>query len=153
MTDKVERSVEGEPRAIVLVSTEAGGALTATGTFGARPPLCYRAGSDEENSGWVPCRLSCRYVGVTLGLLLWWDSALVPEGWDHARRVWSESATAAATLAEVDPGGWVLADRAADDSWPEAACVLILARALERAGLCRVVLLDLVDYALVERAP
>lgn len=67
----------------------------------------------------------------TRGLALWWDWDLVPEGWDRARRA----------CAEIH------------DFRPLCSDVLVLARFLASAGLCRVVLLDLVGGALVERAP
>lgn len=79
-------------------------------------------------------------------LPLWWAGALVPEGWDRARRVAFDAAGftggpgLAATLdsVEVMHPGW--------------EAVLRLARAMESAGLCRVVVLDLVDGVPVERA-
>lgn len=133
-----------EPWGIVVVPTEAGRALTEPGrrmeipehgsadrprlqvTRAARPPeVCW--GYDDATRSFPPN-----------GLPLWWAGALVPEGWDRARRVF----------------GW--------HDWPPdptqhggAAYILRMMEVYREDwdSLCRVVLLDLVDGAVVERAP
>lgn len=133
-----------EPWGIVVVSTEAGRALTEPGrrmeipehgsadrprlqvTRAARPPeVCW--GYDDATRSFPPN-----------GLPLWWAGALVPEGWDRARRVASDLHPAWMMPTIMEPGTDQL---------------LMVARFLEKHRLCRVVLLDLVDGAVRERAP
>ena len=132
-----------DPWGIVLVPTEAGRALTEPGrrmeipehgsadrprlqvTRAARPPeVCW--GYDDATRSFPPN-----------GLPLWWEGAMVPEGWDRAERVWVAAYPRRCRTSDTDPG---------------VSEALLLAEGLELDGLCRVVLLDLVDGA-VERAP
>lgn len=101
-------------------------------------------------------------------LPLWWDGALVPEGWDRARRSirplvehldayiqWRPTVPAGDTLgraiARHDRYGL---GRLLDRPDPMLGSVQIAAMVAACAGLAsRVVLLDLVDGRLVERAP
>lgn len=118
-----------DPWGIVVVPTEAGRALLADGPCGAKPPSVHH----DDDGSWCDCE---DYPArLSTGLPMWWDHALVPEGWDRARRV-------------ADP---ML--RLARVSCPFSDEVLKLARAMEADGLCRLVLLDLVDGAARERAP
>ncbi len=117
------------PHAILLVPTEAGAALLAGGRYGARAPSVHLAQS--PNATWCDCEDGGLYYPSALPL--WWDGALVPEGIDRAIRVLGD-----------------IPDAPHADRW---AAPMALARVLEAAGLCRVVLLDLVDGRLVERAP
>lgn len=128
-----------DPTAVLLVPTEAGAALRLTGRCGSSPPMAHRSrrdGSWSSRGDWCDTEESA--------LPLRWDGALVPEGWDRARRVawgaldwFNESEHAARAAAQLSP---------------DAAKVLALVRAMERGGLCRVVLLDLVDGRLAERS-
>lgn len=138
-----------EPHAIALVPTEAGRALTADGPWGARPPLVvvtvphgtYLSGQAFDGAP------------VANGLPLWWAGKPVPDGVFRAWQAWDPDASPEAEAA-FEATGWTTYDvlgEALDSHSPHAA--LWLARALESAGLCRVVVLDLVDGALVERAP
>lgn len=151
-----------DPHAILLVPTEAGAALLADGVCGGRPPIVSRwpdgvsiAGLRLDTWAIKPAR---SVVGLeeTSAVVLWWAGELVPEGWDRARRVWHETGETEILLKwdwdDEDVDRDELLD-AANNFWPLAEQVLVLARALAFDGLCRVVLLDLVDGALVERAP
>lgn len=134
-----------EPFGIVLVPTEAGRALLYPGApvYSVRDMLhgwvveatngnaCVHAPTegdghvhDMERDVWA--------------LELWRAGALVPEGWDRARRVASDLHPAWMMPTIMEPG----ADQ-----------LLMVARFLEKHRLCRVMLLDLVDGAVVERAP
>lgn len=142
----------GEPCGIVVVPTEAGRVLTMEGPCGARAGMVFAAGTSCLDCGrafpaWAPMCPDCGGPGRSEGLPLWWDGALVPEGWDRARRVAFDAAGFT--------GGPALAAAldAVEVVYPSAAGVLHMALALEAAGLCRVVVLDLVDGAVVERAP
>lgn len=75
-------------------------------------------------------------------LELWWLDAPVYTGWDRARRVCTANAVT---------GVGVNMTRGLFDPLPDE--VLLLAHAMEAAGLCRVVTLDLADGAVRERAP
>lgn len=135
----------GEPHAVLLVPTQAGAALLHVGPSLRIHPTDLGQGIAATRCGHPPRVIF--HGRVDDALPVWWDGALVPEGWDRARRVaWDRSGfpegpELAATLdsAEVMCPGW--------------EAVLRLARALEAAGLCRLVLLDLVDGRHVERAP
>jgi hypothetical protein len=125
------------PVAVLVVPAEGDpGGLKTPGSCGSRPPLVYHDPDDGTWRDWG-------HVWHRAALPLWWDGALVPEGWDRARRV-EET---------VQRSGEVL------EPWPldpmrrgGARYVQLLARALVTAGLAsRVVLLDRVDGRLVER--
>lgn len=133
-----------EPWGIVVVATEAGMPLVLAGLCGARPPLVWLADGEPGWGRWANV-IAGRKIPTGEGLPLRWDGALVPEGWDRARRVWWDRPRG--VRVDVD------AARAASLAFPAVEDVVRLARALESAGLCRVVLLDLVDGAVVERAP
>ncbi len=124
-----------DPHAILLVPTEDGASLLALGRLGQRPPclVSYPKRGPDTQPPWSPYAIPTMDMGYgrVLALPLWWDGELVPEGWDRARRA----------CAEIH------------DFRPLCSDVLVLARFLASAGLCRVVLLDLVGGALVERAP
>jgi hypothetical protein len=63
------------------------GGLLAMGKLGQRPPCVIDYGRSTD--GWQPYAIPTMTTGTgTLALPLWWDGALVPEGWDRARRVW-----------------------------------------------------------------
>jgi hypothetical protein len=117
-----------DPHAILLVPTEAGAALLADGACRSRPPGVTH---DTRNGEWVD------YLSRPDALPLWWGGALVPEGWDRARRVLLPLAEAWSVLA-----------------LPAPPLDMLLYAALWGAkhDICRVVLLDLVDGRLVERA-
>ena len=135
----------GEPFGVVLVPTTAGRALTADGPLGALPPMVSRYPDGTTFAGIPMDRWAVEHgrhahgprSRVTRGLPLWWDGALVREGWWRAWCVWTADVSRPAPC-PVCPG--------LDD-------VLAICRELEAAGLCRVVVLDLVDGALVECAP
>lgn len=129
----------------VLVIPASGdpGGLTARGRCGAVNPCVWRFDTDwtgdEDNDSW----------GINpdeLALPLWWDGALVPEGWDRARRVWW-------TIHERE-SWWI---GSAGPPYPELTQVLFLAASLTRSGdpprASRVVRLARVDGRLVEVEP
>ena len=139
------RKLVGEPFGVVLVPTTAGRALTADGPLGALPPMVSRYPDGTTFAGIPMDRWAVEHgrhahgprSRVTRGLPLWWDGALVREGWWRAWCVRTADMSRPAPC-PVCPG--------VDD-------VLAICRELEAAGLCRVVVLDLVDGALVECAP
>ncbi len=132
--------MSSDPIAVLVVPVDGDiGGLLAVGRCGARAPCCTRLRSfGDEPERWAAGRM-VGYPGEIVALPLWWDGALVPEGWDRARRV-------------LDARG---------DAWvgrylfaPTLSNVIIGAQAFVYNGLAaRVVLLDLVDGRLVERAP
>lgn len=77
-------------------------------------------------------------------LALWWDGALVPEGWDRARRVYREAIRASG-------GTPVGAARLDYPSWARVAEYASWMVLWHPPLASRVVLLDLVDGRLVER--
>lgn len=115
------------------------GGLLRVGVLGARPPVARRFVHRDlgvwESSVVEVTTLAdpSRWPSQELALVLWWDDALVPEGWDRARRV------------PILPfGGW---ER--DPTYPLEA--EMLARRLVAGGLAsRVVRLARVDGRLVE---
>jgi len=115
----------------VLVVTDYYGDLLRPGPCGSRPARAYRAASGawvdvEPLAGWTACALP-----------LWWDGALVPEGWDRARRVHDRQSNAFQESLNHHLDN-----------------VLGLGRALVALGFAtRVVLLDRIYGRLVERAP
>jgi hypothetical protein len=130
------------PHAILLVPTEAGAGLLARGRvlpsdyIPAQPPSVWRCGCGEWGHAGCAGRLPQPFA-----LPVWWGGAMVPEGWDRASRFGLENTE--------DDGS----DERDDlhrrwHPWPDVhACAYWLAR----QGLCRVILLDLVDGRLVER--
>ena len=76
--------------AVLVVPTEGDpGGLLAAGRCGAAPPEAYNV-QDVRRSASARWELD-RPLGTSLwayALPLWWDGALVPEGWDRARRVY-----------------------------------------------------------------
>ena len=138
-----------DPHAILLVPTEDGASLLALGRLGQRPPclVSYPKRGPDTQPPWSPYAIPTMDMGYgrVLALPLRWDGELVPEGWDRARR-------ACADLPRGQrPTGPVL--MWLHDFRPLCSDVVVLAQFLASAGLCRVVLLDLVDGVLVERAP
>lgn len=132
----------------VLVVTKRGGHLNllAPGPCGARPPrvvsghVCAYESHREwqtDEDGPRDCYM-CRHPLEALPL--WWDGALVPEGWDRAARCvsWNDSGCHVFEIGEA-----------------RLACVLDGARALVRHGKAsRVVLLTRdADGRLVEVSP
>lgn len=117
-----------DPWGIVLVPTEAGEALLATTRIGDLSVPAARVYWDDDYRSWTE-----HWPGERCGveaLPLWWDGALVPEGLDRLHRVM------------------------AHEHWsrtPSAAGALQMARQAAHEGLCRVVVLDLVDGRIVER--
>jgi len=93
-------------------------------------------------------------MSTTSAFPLWWTGALVPEGWDRARRAYAAACravghheTAAEIMAHPDP---VTAEDAANRGHSMVGFTVAYgARGLGLAS--RVVLLDLVDGRLVER--
>ena len=127
-----------DPWAIVLVPAEGdpGGLLAARRLRLPGPQAAVsvtRAAVPPQVSGWDPS--SSLWPS---GLPLWWDGALVPAGWDRARR-------AAYALHPA----WMLPTTME----PDQNQLLMVARFLMKTSGARVVLLDLVDGRLVERGP
>jgi len=116
----------------VLMVADYYGDLLRPGPCRSRAACVYRAASGawvdvEPLAGWTACALP-----------LWWDGALVPEGWDRARRV-----ARAAGVTTFWP-----------DEEPSLRSVVRQGELLIEGNLAsRVVLLDRVDGRLVERAP
>jgi hypothetical protein len=168
-----------DPYAIVLVPTEAGAALMADGACGSVAP---RVGIDSHNGRWSStprrapalngyclcpgcgqwtprnhpeahehldaCSEVVRVSSLSSGLPLVWDGMPVPDGAFRAWNAWGPDEDEA----EFGATGWTTYDVLAE-ALDGASAAEWLARSLERMGLCRVVLLDLVGGALVERAP
>ncbi len=128
----MHREYSRDPHAIVIVPTEAGVALRRAGRCGGTPPMVSRG----RRGGWFSGRSAEESWADAdeHGIPLVWDGELVPEGWDRARRVADHLRVAMVSQPFVDE-------------------IMKLARSLSSDGLCRVVLLDLVGGALVERAP
>lgn len=133
----------GEPVAVLVVPAKGDpGGLLAAGRCGTWPPASVCLGDE----GWR--------VGIARALPLWWDGALVPEGWDRARRVWFGSDAPGRPDIGDDPLYDDLLDAVSIIFEPELEHVLALARSLTDIGRAfRVVLLDRVGGRLVERAP
>ncbi len=132
-----------EPWAVLVVPAAGDpGGLLANGVLGATPPFVWRHVHKDGSTCWDPrCQRAWLATDRQHALPLWWDGALVPEGW--ARFVYSEDA--------LSPYGLPRARRTFR-MWPDLDTVLASAFAAERAGLAsRVVLLDLIDGRLVER--
>lgn len=114
----------GDPWGIVLVPTEAGEALLAIGRS-----LAIVPGWDVVvTRTWCPPHI-IRNNGPD-ALPIWWAGELVPEGLDRLHRVM------------------------AHEHWsrtPSASGALQMARQAAHEGLCRVVVLDLLDGRIVER--
>lgn len=133
----------GEPWGVIVVPASGDpGGLLAVGRCGALPPTVYQS--------FHPPTWKIGHPGPLLGALpLWWDGALVPEGWDRARRVlasWLESShNTIPALAAVC--------RAMGMNTPDRTLTLILAVGLWRAGPAdRIVILGRSeDGRLVER--
>lgn len=127
-----------EPYAILCVPTEAGAALLDMGPCCSFPPVADR-GWDGK---WYPAdpeyRHSIPEPDEVQALPLWWAGALVPEGWDRARRV-----------AFATHPAWMMTTIME----PDMQQLLMVARFLEKHRLCRVVVLDLHEGVPVERAP
>lgn len=136
-----------EPWGIVVVPTEAGRVLTEPGACRSLPPQVHRGAAPWEE--WCSC--SDRSSGLLEGLPLRWGGLPIPEGVFRAWQMWDPDASPEAEAA-FEATGWTTYD-VLGESLESASAAEWLARALEAAGLCRVVLLDLVDGAVVERAP
>jgi hypothetical protein len=135
----------------VLVVPVAGdpGGLTTPGRCNARPPMA----TSSHTCGYLSHRewtiepepracYMCRHPMEAL--TLWWDGALVPEGWDRARRViwnrlgWAWDDEMVALLSEMEP--------------TVAQAITVAGWLVVPGGpASRVVLLDLTDGRLVER--
>lgn len=130
---------------VVLVA-DLKGPLLKDGPCGALPPLVSRYPDGDSIDGIRLDRWGVEHgrhahgprTRAVFALPLVWDGAVVPDGWDRARRVAFRTHPAWGMLTVMDP---------------DVQQVWMLARFLEKFGLCRVVVLDLVDGALVERAP
>lgn len=122
--------MSADPWGIVLVPTEKGRALTAP--HRASLPLIPRVLGVCATRSAQPPVVVWYEVGPPNGLILWWCGALVPEGIDRLHRVMQHEQ-------------W--------SRYPTIDAVLQMARQAEYDGLCRLVLLDLVDGAVRERAP
>jgi len=79
----------------VLVAAGPGSPLLAEGTCGARPPLVHRSSRETSrlsDSEWERLALGqwsprgMQSGDTESALVLWWDGALVPEGWDRLQR-------------------------------------------------------------------
>lgn len=123
------------PHAVLLVPTEAGAALLAVGDLGAKPPVVWFHPAEGGKVRWSEWSVGRNCTRAALPL--WWDGALVPEGWDRAERVWAAARARRCRTSDLDMC---------------ASQALLLAEGLEADGLCRVVLLDLADGRLVERS-
>jgi hypothetical protein len=78
--------VAGEIVAVLVVPAEKDPAgLLAEGRCGWPPAVAW---TDHQPDGWH-WRVGNTRKGHALPL--WWDGALVPEGWDRARRAWFNS--------------------------------------------------------------
>lgn len=140
----------GDPWGVVVVPVEGDpGGLLAPGQCGAMPP-CVRYyplrasdGVGLLGPGWVSERRHIASYGSALPL--WWDGALVPEGWDRVRR----ALFAYEYRVEPEPlprNGWWRLD-------PTLDFILVAANDLLATGrAARVVLLDRTsDGSVVER--
>lgn len=145
------------PPVAVLVVPAAGdrGGLLTPGPCGAMLPWAQQVRVSGPSytglvwaagSRWPP--EDPRHVGV---LPLWWDDALVPEGWDRARRVLANR------MRSFLPSDWSGGAGALLDASPGTESILdtaLMGRLLFELGLASgVVLLDRVDGRLVERVP
>ncbi len=141
-----------DPHAILLVPTEGGAALLALGRLGQRPPclVSYPKRGPDTQPPWLPYAIPTMDMGYgrVLALPLVWDGMPVPDGVFRAWNAWGPDEDEV----EFEATGWTTYDVLAE-ALDGAGAAEWLARSLERMGLCRVVLLDLVDGALVERAP
>lgn len=132
----------GDPVAVLVVPAEGDpGGLLAPGRCGAYAPSVFRCSCGR----WDHAGCASFATGTpTRALPLWWDDALVPEGWDRARRV-------------IEAQGWSARSTMPQWTWqmtPGLAGVLVLAEDMVARGLAsRAVLLGRVDGRLVERAP
>ena len=152
-----------DPVAVLVIPApgDPGGLLAET-SLGARAPIAMalRLNADRHVDMRAPLRwLAWHEVPESLvagtneeilhalnaerALPLWWDGALVPEGWDRARRV-------------ITAQGWTAFDALPTRAWcmepRHPLDVLLLAEDLVTRGRAsRVVMLDLVDGRLVER--
>lgn len=123
----------GSPHAILCVPTKGDpGGLLKVG-----PSLRLPAGPDIAVTRCAHPPRIVFHGSREDALPLWWDGALVPEGWDRYVRV---LLTALGGQDDYPVSRWPTADG-------------VLAAASAGTSLCRVVVLDLVDGALVERAP
>jgi hypothetical protein len=117
--------------AVLVVPAEGDpGGLLARGGCEARPPLVHRriALITDPAYTWLNGWRTQGSIAsdVESALPLWWDGALVPEGWDRARRVY------AASCADHPD---VIADRAYDTPSPGMQRLLALADMLVSHGL------------------
>lgn len=132
------------PHAVLVVPAEGDpGGLLAAGPCGSAPPAVYRIPGEDWQPGLAPKPDRPPPKILRFALPLWWDGALVPEGWDRARRVYGVS------CADYPD---VIADRAYDTPLPGMQRLQALADMLVSHGLVasRVVRLALVDGRLVE---
>lgn len=125
---------------VVPVERDPGG-LLACGACGYPPAFAAKLFEDSAWSlRWYVGRPQDLASFAAVALPLWWDSALVPEGWDRARR------TEGIGLEPLDEAWFAL-----QDPDPELRRVDAFAVELVRAGLAsRVVRLAKVDGRLVE---
>lgn len=136
-----------DPHAIVIVPTEAGAVLLASCVL-ARPPSGWKSWRGDGGAAGGGHQGPTRELDAVDGeppivavngrdgLPLWWNGAPVPDGVFRAWNAWTAGVSRPAPCPVR----------------PDCAEVLELAKELERVGLCRVALLDLVGGALVERA-
>jgi hypothetical protein len=132
--------------------------LLAYGPCGSKPPKAH-----PTRRGWEEASplLAVPIVGTSemasamdgAALPLWWDEALVPEGWDRARRV--AYRTQLYTEAHGGERGEFVDLALHDGRWaPDIVHIVEVAEAMVRAGLAsRVVRLARVDGRLVEVSP
>jgi hypothetical protein len=119
------------------------GGLLAHGSCESWPPLVFvRRDGWLGPTGWVVGR---PVGGEQRALPLWWDGALVPEGWDRAVRSLDSDQ-------EPPPTPWHGQRWAPSPRYPDIGQVRWMGERLVRTGFAsRVVLLDRVDGRLVER--
>jgi hypothetical protein len=138
--------VSGEIVAVLVVPAEGDpGGLLASGRFPSWPPTAIRV-ETPIGATWVATVSNDFDPDDVRALVLWWDGALVPEGWDRARRVYEATGW---DTPEFDP----LCALARPD--PDLALLVSIAEGLVRQGLAsRVVRLARdADDRLVEVTP
>lgn len=109
--------VRGDLWGIVMVATEAGQALRDYGACASLPPAVIR-----RHTGWEVYRSFHPFEVHPIGLPVWWENKVVPDGWWRAWCVWTNGSP----------------ERLAPcPTQPTLEEVIDLTNKLETAGLCR----------------
>ena len=142
---------------LVVPAEDDPGGLLRYGALGARPPVAHRfrhrdVGVWEHSvvDGLVLARPEL-WRSQELALPLWWDGALVPEGWDRLRRV-----SLGVSARDWTRAGISLTERLGGEASPRPhwAVMVRLAEGLVPIGIAsRIVRLARVDGRLVEVQP